>query len=405
MRSLSFAPVPLLHVAFHLIAGGAYVYALLLFPNNRLPKPSRDTMFVWLLLLLTFVILIARGHEPAYFILFCGIAVVLAGWYSQFHKANSPDDGEGEQALADRARSRDFERSFRLALMIAVGLIALEWVFPWHSILGIDSPGAGLMPRAASIVLTAVPPLLAGTAVVVFVGILQHELWDVRIAHKRQLATILFVGVMALFVVAEIVVHGLVSEIDGHMEMTVGVSVVVAITATVLIEHSRETLKEKCNELVFGTPVDPRKFDVELADELKTSVSPEAVVPALAAVLHRCLDVTAGKIDIKPLPAESGVQEWPPGADVREAAFPLDDEDRDLGTIQVSLGSGRPITAPQRRLVQELGATAARELLERVETADTWPPLEVTDEVVLRVRVPRQMSRRSEEQIDEQPGL
>jgi hypothetical protein len=367
MTRLTLSLVPILHVIFHTIAGVAYAYALLLFPDGKLPPVSRVTLLaVWTLLVGILLVLLIEGREPSYFILYCGIAVVVAGWFSQWTKARASPDP------IDRERSRTFHRALLLAVGIAVGLVGIEWLLRWHSIIG-GSQAAGA-DRLTNIVFASVPPLLAGTGLVVFVGILQFRLWGVGRVHKPSLFRVLVVMVMGVFVVAEVVLEAVVQKLGTRVGASVTLTGVAAVLiGLAILDRPREFMKETVNRLVYGTPVRPHDLTAGFMSDLAVSVSADAVVPALARVLGG-MHVTEGRLRVD-LPSGGRREEgWPPGAAGGGEPIPLVADGRELGSISVVRQGEEVLSPAERKLLSDLGAAAALAIRARVDEPSPGRP-------------------------------
>jgi hypothetical protein len=372
MGPFVWSPVPMLHVVFHLIAGAAYTYALLLFPDGRLPQRSRLTIPAFgSVLLAALGLLLFVGREPSYFILYCGLAVVTAGIFAQWHKSTFSEDP------AARRQSRGLLHAFLLATVIAGVLAIVEWLTQWHTTWGINLDESDHMSATTvNIVLTAVPPLIAGSSIVVLVGVLQYEMWGVAsIKHKPRLWWALIVVVMAMYVLGEALIHLLVDAVGHKFEVGLSATAIGAVLAGVaLLEHPQESMKEHLRPLVYGVDHVPATIIDGFSRDLESSVSAEAVVPTLASVLRRELGVSSGRLTIHLAGGRQRRIVWPPGAVLPEREMPLVENGTHVGGIAVIEADGRGDRPSHLKLVHDLGLRAAEEVRIRSATTDPAPP-------------------------------
>lgn len=368
----------LLHLVYHLITGAAYTYGLLLFPDGRLPQVSPLTNFLWGAVLAAILLVAVRGREPAYFIAYCGGVVVVAGCLSQWYKSrHARQHGEPDPFRA-------FFKAFLLALSIAAALVAVELFFPLGRYLGIDvsreGVGTGAMGRVTSIALTASPPLLAATGLVVFFGLVEYrlgtrvtaaaQLAGGRLSSHREQAVHLLIGlVMGLYVAAEYVIHLLTDKLGEHVSVGAAVMILVAILLGLFLERPRTMLEERIRS--FSRVAEPaRVFDV-FCQDLTAARSPEAVVAVLATTLHRQVDVTRGRLVAYLAEGEQRTYRWPDGAVVAGEPVSLSDSGAELGELFVARPGEQPLSESERRLITELGNEAVHVIRERSATPRT----------------------------------
>jgi hypothetical protein len=343
--------VSLLHITFHVIAGVAYATALLLFPDDRLPPLSRaGSLILGLLLLGSLLILVIVGHEPAYFILYCGLAVLIAGVFSQWLKAR-----RGPPEV--RVLSRRLLYAFLFGLFIAACFTGAVWGLNGNKYL-VDLHGSTF----EDLVFSAIPPLLAGTGIVVFVAILRYGMWGVdHVQHKDRLYLPLFAGVMGLYIVATVVVHSLTEEFgpqDGTGLFLLSACVVGA--GIVTLERPREHVQRLCKRLVYGAPMDPYPWLVDFSDSLAATTSVDAVLPSLAAVLARAMRVAEGSLAISTLAGSRRMFVWPPGASVHASdAIPLLEANQPIGELSIHKSNDQELSSDERALAADLGLEAA----------------------------------------------
>jgi hypothetical protein len=356
MGHFSGSPAEWLHFVFHVIAGAAYTYALLLFPDGRLPVMSPKWVFVMGSgLTLALGSLLWVGREPSLFILYCGIAVVVAGATTQWYKARHAETPE------DRARSLGFFRSFLIAIGVALAFAAAVLLLQ-----RLDS-GSGT-DQWNSLVFVAVPPLLAAVGLVVIIGLLQYRMWGVEtIRHRGVLSQVLVLGVMGLYVFVEVTIHTLIDQLGARWGIGVSLSIAIGVVACVVfLERPSEIVREKCNRLVHGTPVDPGQLLAELRSDLDLGASPDAVAVSLGSILRRGLGITAGTLTVDVDGSRRMSFSWPRsvGATIEGHEIALMHRGRYLGELVVQ-SDGRSLTPAEDHMIADLGCHAATALRAR----------------------------------------
>jgi hypothetical protein len=360
----SLTPISVLHVIFHLIAGSAYAFGLLLFPDGKLPPISRRSLLGLIAVILTsLVVLVVVGREPPFFILFCGVAVVIAGIFSQWLKSRSPDPVLARQ-------SRNFLQAFLIGLGVATALGLSMWALDWqHFISDLKDPQGAHAWTFGNMVFASVPPLLAGTAVVVFVGILQYRLWGVdEIRHKPRLFAVLMVVVIGIYVGATVAVHEVTLKLGDKLGIGVLLSTAAAVMASMFVlEKPRDSMERVVNRLVYGTPINPYRMQTEFSSAIATTISTEAVVSALASELKRNMNVVAGRLTVALTAGERSFT-WPPSASnpPLHISLPLSVNDESIGALSLAKANSSEFTDPERALAHDLGTVAALAVKTRI---------------------------------------
>ncbi len=352
MGHFSGSPAEWLHFVFHLIAGGAYTYALLLFPDGRLPVMSSKWVFAMGSgLTLALGSLLWVGREPSLFILYCGIAVVVAGATTQWYKARHAETPE------DRARSLGFFRSFLIAIGVALAFAAAVLLLQ-----RLDSGSGSGTDQWNSLVFLAVPPLLAAVGLVVIIGLLQYRMWGVEtLQHRGVLSQVLVLGVMGLYVFVEVTIHTLIDQLGARWGVGVSLSIVIGVVACVVfLERPSEIVREKCNRLVHGTLLDPGRLMADLRSDLDLGTSPDAVAVSLGSLLRRAMGISAGTLTVDIDGSGRLSFSWPrsAGATVEGHEVPLMHRGRYLGELVVR-SDGRTLTPVEDHMIADLGCHAA----------------------------------------------
>jgi len=185
-----------LHDNYHLFAGLAYVLALLVFPDGRLPAAwSRRRWITWPLL--AFFLAVAavffnhvRVHgDPPGLVAFFGVLVPVAGITSQsfrLHQAAS---------AAQRQQSRVLVWALSLALGAALLLFGLRAVL-----------GSALEQELRGLAFVVFPVLFAAIPLALTAVLVRYRLWDMDRVINQTLVYGTLTGVLGLAYVASVAV-------------------------------------------------------------------------------------------------------------------------------------------------------------------------------------------------------
>jgi serine phosphatase RsbU (regulator of sigma subunit)/anti-sigma regulatory factor (Ser/Thr protein kinase) len=192
----------LLHDNYHLAAGLAYVYALLVFPDGKLVAHwSRSRWFKWplpvaYLVAATAAVYFNRGRlhgDPTGFVLFFGVLIPVAGVTSQsLRLRRAPSAPEREQ-------SRLLVWALSLALGMALVLIGLK----------VAIAGADLKARTVQdldqLAFLVFPILFAMIPIALTVVLVRYRLWDIDRVINQTLVYGTVTGVLGFAYVASVV--------------------------------------------------------------------------------------------------------------------------------------------------------------------------------------------------------
>ncbi|MBO1756633.1 hypothetical protein [Allobranchiibius sp. CTAmp26] len=251
-------PIALIHFTFHIVSGVAYVWAVILFPDGRPPRPVRLSPWTIRAIVLASTAAVALVcwrssflDHPQFFLIFFGIAVALIGVSAQALRITSPDTGSGERATA---------RLLGVALLPALA-VALIWLGAraTTTLTGSANDAASLQTDIERLF----PAVFAVVPVVLFAGVVRYRLWDI----DRLLSRVLVYGLLALTLsaayVLAVAVGGRIS--DGGLWVTVLALSVVAV----LIEPLRIAGRRWANRVVFGQVLSPAEAIRSLAGALE----------------------------------------------------------------------------------------------------------------------------------------
>ncbi len=166
-------PVKSVHFAFHVLSGVAYLWAVLLFPDGRLPRQLhlRGKPLVAVAAMVTIVVTIVSWRSslidhPVFFVVFFGVAVPIAGLLSQSLRVIDPQATAGERRSA---------RLLGAALLpaFATGLL-------WLAARMAEALGLHQAHQLELSLQSIFPAVFAVVPVVLFAGILRYRLWNIN---------------------------------------------------------------------------------------------------------------------------------------------------------------------------------------------------------------------------------
>ena len=237
-------PVKTIHFTFHIVSGVTYLWAVLLFPDGRLPRQIHlgGARLAAVAGAVTIVVAVISWRSsfidhPEFFVVFFGVVIPIAGIAAQGLRVADP-----YATPADRRSAR---------LLGAALLPAFATGLLWLGARAAQALGGHQAHHLAVALQSVFPAVFAVVPVVLFAGILRYRLWNIDwlISHA------LLYGALALAVsVAYIAVVALVGLGAGGSPVTV---VVVLSVVAVAIDPVRGWLRSWCNRLVYGQVVTP----------------------------------------------------------------------------------------------------------------------------------------------------
>ncbi|TWP38269.1 sensor histidine kinase [Leekyejoonella antrihumi] len=335
-------PIQLIHFAFHIVSGVAYLWAVVLFPDGTLPRRLRVSpgrLRVGVVAVTAAVAFVSwRGSfiaHPQFFVVFFGVVVSLAGVGAQSMRLSDPATPPGQ-----RRTTRLLTGALLPAL--ATGLVwlagRLVGALGWAAAAGFDVR-----------VETWFPAVFAIVPVVLFVSIVRYRLWDV----DRALRGLLSYAAIACVVGAGYVVAVTVGAVlvGGGMLATVITLTVVAV----LIEPLRVWARRWANRVVFGQDLSPSEAISSLVGGLE-HLSPTGEIDQLTELAVRATRAPSAALwlaegDQWTLASVYPAQGPAPG---RELAWPVTYQADRLGVLAVD---GQP-SAADRVLLADLSAHA-----------------------------------------------
>jgi serine phosphatase RsbU (regulator of sigma subunit) len=251
-----------LHDNYHLFAGLAYVFALLVFPDGRLPAAwSRRRWVTWPLLAILLVVAVELftrfktwfHGDPTGLVLFFGILIPVAGITSQsfrLHQAGS---------AAQRQQSRVLVWALSLALGAALFLFGLRAAL-----------GNARAQELQGLAFVVFPVLFAAIPLTLTAVLVRYRLWDMDRVINQALVYGTLTGVLGLAYVASVVVlQRPLSRIVGGSSLMVVVS---TLAAAALFRPARDRIQAFIDRSFYRSRYDAAKtleaFSAKVRDEI-----------------------------------------------------------------------------------------------------------------------------------------
>lgn len=264
---------------FHVVAGWAYMYALLVFPDGRLPRWSGRPVLTWLVRIVALFVLLQvgfiasdfHGQAATGFITFFGVVIPVAGVASQAYRYRHA------ATIEERQQSR---------ALIWVLLLVFAAALSFFAVTGaLQAVGRVSQQTIDELAFRVIPPAITVVPVALFVVILRYRLWDIdRVIHR-----ILLYGALAGFITA--VYLGIVVGIGTAVGTTGGANVALSILATALVavafQPVRERLQRIAARLVYGKRASPYEVMADFSRRMVGSFSLEEVLPGVAEAAAR----------------------------------------------------------------------------------------------------------------------
>lgn len=349
----------LLHpFVIHAVAGVAYVYALLLFPDGRLvPRwRSRPARVAYVVLTFAAVVGLLRaaglfapepgvGHAVAFVQLF-GLMIPAVGLASQAYRSRRPASPEAAQ------QSRLLLWALTPALVLGIAFVAIR------GLTGPGALGAAGFADLEAIAFRAFQPVLALIPIALAVGILRYRLWDIDVVVNRAI----LYGTLAGFIGAVYVlaVVGVGAAAGSRSRLGGGVALAVTAVVAVAFEPVRVRAQRLANRLVYGRRATPYEVMADFSRRVAATLSVDEVLPQMAEAAARGVGAVRGCARVLLSPGGERSAVWPPGAGegTFDRTVPVTHKGAIVGEIEVARSPGGPVTAADERLLGDLAAQA-----------------------------------------------
>ncbi len=347
--------VTAVHFTFHIVSGVAYVWAVILFPDGRLPvtvgRGGRDTGLLALVTTIAIAVVCYRSSfvaHPPFFVAFFGVLIPVAGIPAQLVRLRRFEPG-----MPQWQQSRLLVIALVPALAAAsVWLLARAAGWTW----------------VASVVEANFPTVFALVPIILAVGILRFRLWDVDRLVSRG---IVFAGLAALVGIA----YGAALLVAKWLVGDTSLVGAVALTAVAVAAYPVRRLGSRlANRAVFGERLSPPEALRVLAHQLTSSGDPARDLVDVVVAATRCsgaalwlLDGTelvraaaAGAIDEGPtrLPLVGDSEDAVRAALAPAPCEPVRHDGRLVAALTLAVPPGIRLPRVEQSLVRDLAAHA-----------------------------------------------
>ncbi len=286
-----------IHDWFHILAGEAYVLAMILFPDGSLPGwravPEWGLVRKWLLrgagLGLFGVALLMGLTLPTWthgsfisFVTFFGFFIPLIGLSAQairYFEAATPQAREQSRILL-WGLGAIFLLTFLLALLPM--FLAL-----------VNLPSAP--PRVIENAILALYPLLITTIPILLCAILlRYHLWNIdRVINRAWV----YGALTAIVIAGYALIVGGLSELF-HPRDDLWLSILATGLLALLFQPLRENLQRGINRLMYGKRDEPFSVLNQLGAQLENSLTPDAALPLIVETIGKNLRVPYAAIEL-----------------------------------------------------------------------------------------------------------
>ena len=349
-----------------LIAGGAYIAALLLFPDGKLIPRWRPWAKVLLYapfaIALVVVSLRSEGIEETNatvaLIVFFGLLTPLVAVIAQGYRARqsqSPEEHQQSKLLF-----------WALTPALIIGLFVLS-----QGIRFITSDEFAGRPQELPLVIFRIfQPVFTLIPIALFVGLIKYKLWNFDKILSRTLAY----GVLAAFV--GLVYVGVVVGV-GRVVGAASDNLLLSIAATgivaVAFQPAREAVERLANRLVYGKRATPYEILSEFSGKMAGASDPEELLKEMARTLADGTGAISARVLLKvgeelrlvashpeipaagDAPAESNGRHDTSGPDQMVEVFHRGEM---LGALSITRRAGEPITPVESKLMADLASQA-----------------------------------------------
>ena len=348
-------PIAVIHFTFHIVSGVAYLWAVILFPDGRLPEriavPER--VLVSCVIVVTAIIAFVCWWSdfllhPQFFVVFFGILIPVAGVGAQVVRVADP-------STAPRTR-----RGARLLIGALLPALALALIWCCAEVLAAtDTAARQAADQLAGRLQDLFPAVFAIVPVVLFAGVLRYRLFDIdRLLSRVLVYALVVIGAGLVYLLA--VVSG-AALVQGASWWTV----VVLAAAAVVLEPGWALAQRWANRIVFGQDLGPAEAIRTLISGLE-QVTPAAELDQLVQVAVRATRATGAQLWLRE------AERWvlgavsPPGDGAAGSApvltpgryWPVAHQGERLGVLTVRLVDAETLPGGDRALLADLAAHA-----------------------------------------------
>jgi signal transduction histidine kinase len=364
--------------AHRLIAGGAYIAALLLFPDGKLIPRWRPwakvLLYAPIAIGLIVVSLRSEGIEETSatvaLIVFFGILTPLVAVVAQAYRvrqSQSPEEHQQSKLLF-----------WALTPALVIGLFVLS-----QGIRFITSDEFAGRPQELPLVIFRIfQPVFTLIPIALFIGLLKYRLWNIDKILSRTLAYSALAVLVGLVYVGMVVgVGSLAGAASGNLLLSIAATGIVAVA----FQPVREAVERLANRLVYGKRATPYEVLSGFSARMAEAPAPEELLKDMARTLAAGTGASSAKVWLKfgdELRLAASHPETPdepdamPGSSSSEQLVEVHHRGEMLGALSIVKRPGEPITPVESKLLTDLASQAGvvfrnvklnEELLARLE--------------------------------------
>jgi serine phosphatase RsbU (regulator of sigma subunit) len=351
-----------LHDNYHVFAGLAYVMALLVFPDGRLPAVwSRRRWFTWPVLAVFLVVAALlflhfksffHGDRPTGLVLFFGVLIPVAGITSQSFRLRQA------ASAAQREQSRVLVWALSLALGAALFLFWLRLVL-----------GDARAQELQGLAFVVFPVLFAAIPLTLTAVLVRYRLWDMDRVINQTLVYGTLTGVLGLAYVAILAVLGstFISPVVRHNNLFL---VAFTAAAALLFRPARDRIQAFIDRSFYRSKYDAAKTLEAFSARIRDEIDLDTVADELLAAAEETMQPARMALWLRP--GDGAAEED------REAPAPTP-QARRAEVVPVRVASDDPI-------ITRLEAATAPVALEELELAS--PARDALQAAGMRLVVP-----------------
>ncbi len=375
-----------LYSAHRLLAGAAYISALLLFPDGKLvprwPTWGKVLLYGPVAIALTLVSFRPEGIEETsttvslivFFGLLTPIAAVIAQAYRMRH-SHSPEEHQQSKLLF-----------WALIPALLIGLFVLTQGIRFAA----SDEFAGRPQELPLVIFRIFQPVFTLIPIALFVGLLRYRLWNIDQIISRTLAYGVLAGfVGVVYVGVAVGVGRLVGAASNNLLLSIAATGIVAVA----FQPVKEWVQHLANRLVYGKRATPYEVLSEFSTKMAAATAPEDLLSEMAQTLAEGTGATSAQVWLRvgselrlaaSHPDSAPYKELGP-ADLNGGKLSIAGTDRVvevvhrgelLGALSITKRPGEEITVVEGKLLSDLASQAGvvlrnvrltEELLERLE--------------------------------------
>lgn len=292
----------------HVVAGLAYLYALLLFPDGRpVPawsRPRRLALYLPVTVLTVLLSIAVDGpSRPAVLIVFFGLLVPLVGAAAQAYRVRRGGGVTGEAQARLLLWALLPSVMIGLAYLAVAGLPATDAVFAGRHV-----------PDPPTLLYRVFQPVFALIPVALFAGLLRYRLWSIERLLNRTVVygavTTVLAGLYGSFVLSAELMLGSVAAsplIDSKPAVAV-TTLVFAGMARPLRDRVQRFVDRRFNRRRYDALLTVERFRGCLRDEVDVA----SIADQLTAAVDRCIQPSHLSVWVRTTPEAHALRGSPP---------------------------------------------------------------------------------------------